>query len=178
MVIITIPTTLIQIICKVILNYKVVKMLVSKGIINHDTVKRNSISILVEGNENMQWLSAEIKWICFEHISTTSWSYTWSNTYGDTVQTFNSCSSRPDVCRCLVVQTPLVNTSKKGQSHQWPTHLTNAMFSCEARDLWSHPCSGNWVAIGRAVVYYSRAVHAFSAGIKCRHSILLTKQTF
>ena len=24
-----------------------------------------------------------------------------------TVQTFNSCASRPDVCQCLVVQTPM-----------------------------------------------------------------------
>ena len=32
-----------------------------------------------------------------------------------------------------------------------------------------HPYPGNWVAIGRAVVYYAWATHAFSAGIKCRH---------
>ena len=32
-----------------------------------------------------------------------------------------------------------------------------------------HPCLGNCVAIGRAVVHYDRAAHAFSAGIKCRH---------
>ena len=32
-----------------------------------------------------------------------------------------------------------------------------------------HPCPGNWVAIGRAVVYYARGDQAFSAGIKCRH---------
>ena len=29
-----------------------------------------------------------------------------------------------------------------------------------------HPWSGNWVVIGRAVVYYARAAQAFSAGIK------------
>ena len=29
-----------------------------------------------------------------------------------------------------------------------------------------HQCPGNWVAIGHAVVYYARAAHAFSAGIK------------
>ena len=28
-----------------------------------------------------------------------------------------------------------------------------------------HPCPGNWVAIGCAVVYYARDAHAFSAGI-------------
>ena len=34
-----------------------------------------------------------------------------------------------------------------------------------------HPCPGNWVEIGRVVVYYARAAHTFSAGIKCRMSI-------
>ena len=29
-----------------------------------------------------------------------------------TVQTFNSCTSRPDVCQCLVVRTPMYNTSR------------------------------------------------------------------
>ena len=32
-------------------------------------------------------------------------------------------------------------------------------------------CPDNWVAIGRAVVFYARAAHACSAGIKCRHCI-------
>ena len=32
-----------------------------------------------------------------------------------------------------------------------------------------HPCLGNWVAIGRAVVYHARGDQAFRAGIKCRH---------
>ena len=30
-----------------------------------------------------------------------------------------------------------------------------------------HPYPGNFVAIRRAVVYYDRTVHAFSAGIEC-----------
>ena len=33
-----------------------------------------------------------------------------------------------------------------------------------------HPCPGNWVAIGRAVVNYAYAAHTFSAGIKYEHS--------
>ena len=38
------------------------------------------------------------------------------------------------------------------------------------------PCPGNWVAIGRAVVYHARAAQAFSAGIKCRHcTCILTR---
>ena len=35
-----------------------------------------------------------------------------------------------------------------------------------------HPCPGNWVAIGRAVVYYARAAQAFDARIKCQPCIL------
>ena len=31
-----------------------------------------------------------------------------------------------------------------------------------------HPCPGNWVEIGRAVVYYAWAAHAFSARNKCQ----------
>ena len=34
-----------------------------------------------------------------------------------------------------------------------------------------YPCPGNWAAFGSAVVYYSRDVHTFSAGIKCRYCI-------
>ena len=33
----------------------------------------------------------------------------------------------------------------------------------------THPCPGKWLAIGRAVVYYARASHTFSAGMNCRH---------
>ena len=32
-----------------------------------------------------------------------------------------------------------------------------------------HPCLGNWVAIGRVVVYYAQAAHILSAEIKCQH---------
>ena len=32
-----------------------------------------------------------------------------------------------------------------------------------------YPYPGNQMAIRRAVVYFARAAHAFSAGIKCRH---------
>ena len=34
-----------------------------------------------------------------------------------------------------------------------------------------HTYPGNWVAIGRADVYYAWAAHTLSAGIKCRHCI-------
>ena len=35
-----------------------------------------------------------------------------------------------------------------------------------------HQLPRNWVTIGCAVVYYARAAHAFSAGIKCGHCTL------
>ena len=36
----------------------------------------------------------------------------WSMSMSCTVQTFNSCTSRPDVCHCLVVQTAMDNLSR------------------------------------------------------------------
>ena len=42
--------------------------------------------------------------------------------YYTTVQIINSCTSHPDVCQCLVVQTLMDNMSVKiSQAHQWPT---------------------------------------------------------
>ena len=35
-----------------------------------------------------------------------------------------------------------------------------------------HPCPGNWIAIGRAVMYTAETAQAFSAGIKRRHCML------
>ena len=74
-----------------------------------------------------------------------------------TVQTFNSCISRPHVCQCLVVYTPLDNMSKNKPS----TSMLMMTFM--------YPCPGNWMAIGPAVVYYARTAQTFSAGIKCQH---------
>ena len=50
-----------------------------------------------------------------------------------------------------------------------------AKLSFEVRDQWLHLSSGNWVAIGCAVMYYARAAEALSAGIKCQHCILRSK---
>ena len=36
-----------------------------------------------------------------------------------------------------------------------------------------HPCPGNWVAIGREVVYYARAANAFSAGQELNSALYL-----
>ena len=46
----------------------------------------------------------------------------------DTVQTFNSCTSWPDVCQWLVVKTHMNNLSKIVQRHQWPVLLTNKSY--------------------------------------------------
>ena len=72
-----------------------------------------------------------------------------------TVQTFNSCTSRPDVSHFLVTRTPTNNKLRSG--------VMSAMY----------PYPGRWVAIGRAVVYYASAAHEFSSGIKCQYCMYI-----
>ena len=60
----------------------------------------------------------------------------------DTVQTFDFCTTRPDVCQGLVVQTPIDNMSNN-KMHTLMTHL-----GCESKlrpvvRSSLHPCSGN-----------------------------------
>ena len=45
--------------------------------------------------------------------------------------------------------------------------------------LCGHPCihAQDWLAIERVVVYYARAVHAFSTGPKCWHCMSLYERT-
>ena len=87
----------------------------------------------------------------------------------NTVKTFNSCTSRPDVWQCLIVQTPM---NKRSTS---TTHVV-----CESKLHLvlrsSMPCTHtqDWVAIRLAFMYYAQAAHAFSAGITCRHCIVST----
>ena len=85
-----------------------------------------------------------------------------------TVLTINSCTSRPDVRHCLVVQTPMDNMSKNMPSTPM-AHVACRSKLCLVVRSSMPPCLKNWVAIRRAVVYYARAAHAFSAGIECRH---------
>ena len=49
------------------------------------------------------------------------------------------------------------------------THVACESKLCSVTRSSLHPCPGNLVAIGRAVVYYAWTAQAFSAGIKCRH---------
>ena len=79
------------------------------------------------------------------------------------VQALSSCISRPDICQCLVVQTPMDNIPKAYAMHiNYPRRLRISSV------VWSflNPCQEIWVAIGRADVYYARATHAFSVGSK------------
>ena len=83
-----------------------------------------------------------------------------------TVQTFNSCTSRLDVCQCLVAQSFMDNMSWNKSSTSM-THVAGES-TLHSVVLWGHPCPLSWVAIGRVFMYYARAAHAFSTGIKCR----------
>ena len=86
----------------------------------------------------------------------------------NTVHTFNTCTSRPDMCQCLVVRTPMDIMSKNKPSTLMAHVPCESKLRSVARSS-MHPSPGNWAAIVCAVVYYARPAHAFSAGIKCRH---------
>ena len=59
--------------------------------------------------------------------------------YFSTVQTFNSCTSRPDVCQCLVVQIPMDKMSKNKPS-TLKTHNSFWIKSENYVQLRGHPC--------------------------------------
>ena len=88
-----------------------------------------------------------------------------------TVQRFDSCTSRPKVCQCLVVQTPMDDMSNDEPG----TSMTNVHVAYKAKlcsvvgSSMQHLQETGWKLFGRSVVYYARSVHAFSAGNKCRH---------
>ena len=70
------------------------------------------------------------------------------------VQAFNSCTSRPDLCQWLVVQTPIDNVKKIGQEHDPCSLRIKAMFSV------IHAWPEYWVTIGRVVVYHTLAAQS------------------
>ena len=58
------------------------------------------------------------------------------------------------------------------QKHRIKTSTTHIACGSKQRSvvrLYMHPFPGNWLAIGRAVAYYTRTAHSFSAEIKCWH---------
>ena len=92
----------------------------------------------------------------------------------DTVQIFNSCTSQPDVCQCLVVQTPMKNMSRNKPNTSMKHVACELKLGSVVRS-YIRPCQGKLGrgAIRRAVVDSARAAHAFSAGIKSRHCMTL-----
>ena len=83
------------------------------------------------------------------------------------VQAYNCCSSRPDVCPCLVVQRNMDNMSITRVARE--SNIRSVVKSS------MHSCPADWVAISLAVVYHAWAAHTFSAGMKCRHRIQTSK---
>ena len=56
------------------------------------------------------------------------------------------------------------------------TSMTNVACEVKLRSVvgsFMHPCPGHGVAIGHAVVNHARAAQALSAGITCRHCIVI-----
>ena len=108
---------------------------------------------------------------CEFHISSSFLSSQGSILTRSTVHISNYCTCRPDVYHCLVVQTPLDKLSKNKPSTS-TTHVAckSKLLSFVRSYMYMHPCLGNWVAIGRVVVYIT--VLIFSAGIKCRQYML------
>ena len=53
-----------------------------------------------------------------------------------TVQTFSSCTSRSDVCQCLLYKHTWITCQKISQAHQWPTKLAKQSHI----QLWGHSC--------------------------------------
>ena len=70
-----------------------------------------------------------------------------------TVRTFYSCTNRPDPCLCLVVQTPLYDMSKYIPSRSMTDDTCESKLRSIVR-LSMHPCPGNWVTIGCAVMSF------------------------
>ena len=82
------------------------------------------------------------------------------------VETFDSCTSRPDVCQYLVLQIPTDNMSKNTPSPAMAHVACESKLRSVVRSS-MHPCPGNWVAIGRAVDYHVRV----APRIQCRNSL-------
>ena len=84
-----------------------------------------------------------------------------------TIQRFNFCTSRPDVCQCTVCKHQWITCQIKPIPPMGHVACKSKLHSFVRSSM--HPCQGKWVAIGCAVVCHSLASHAFSPGIICRH---------
>ena len=89
--------------------------------------------------ERPLWTIREEKGISSRFQVSISWRYDLSCLKLRTVQTFDSCTSRLDLCYCLVVQTPLDNMSKNKPS----TSMANITCESKLRSVLRsciHPC--------------------------------------
>ena len=117
----------------------------------------------------MVWLPTSLMLVRFPPTQHPSYCWAGCPSLPHTVQTCNSCTNRPDVCQCLVGQTPMDNRSKHAKNLRGPRSLrTIATFNCEA----IHAQETGWQS-GMRSYYYARTAHIFGAGIKywqCRCS--------
>ena len=120
------------------------------------SINRNSLTI----DKSLKW-----RWTNYiQHMPAT------------TVQAFTSCTSRPDVCKCMVVQKLMDMMSIIKPSTSMAHVVSVSKLRWDVMRLSMHPCPGNWMTIGRTVVFYARATHAFSAGIRCLHCRVTQRQ--
>ena len=94
-------------------------------------------------------------------------------TYVSTVQTFNSCTRRPVICQCLVVQIPVDNISK------YNPKTSMAIVACESKSRSVvrpsvHPCPGNWWKAGvRSCIMPMHLVQELNVFIVCFSCIFI-----
>ena len=86
----------------------------------------------------------------------------------DTIQTINSCNSRPDICQCLIVQAPIDNMSKNKPSTLMTQVACESRLCSVVRSEITHSQETRFKIKG-AVVYFALAAHTFSVGIKCQY---------
>ena len=90
----------------------------------------------------------------------------------------NSCSNQADVCKCLVVQTPMDNMSKsKLHVRTSLTHVAcDSKLLSVVRSSMPRKVGGNQGY--SCVLCCAQAAHAFNAGIKCWHGTFRAISSF
>ena len=83
----------------------------------------------------------------FRNHSESSW-----NIFHRYITHFNSCTNRPDVSQCLIVQTFMDRLSNDKLSSLIMTQVTGESKPRSVVNSSMHPHLGNWMAIRRAVV--------------------------
>ena len=130
-----------------------------------DACASNAMKRNVSPNHNDNREDIHLEKFMYKHSSHVLCGNRHSQILGDTVQTFNSCTYRPVVSQCLVVQRTMYYMSKNRPSPSMANvacELKLRSFLTSAMHLWP----GNVVATGRAVVYYATySVQELNVGI-------------